>query len=233
MNCPTPKPAIAVLDLQDQSPPFDWSAIFSTSVDRVELEIGCGKGRFLRREAADRPQVGFLGVEKAAKFFRIGAERIERDGCKNVRVVCADAFDLLSRWVSPASLQAVHIYFPDPWPKKRHAKRRLLRPALFDLIARALACGGTLSTATDVAPYFDEATSALDAHPAFERCKVSADEIEALATNYALKYAKEGRPLHLARYRRTASAPPPLPPPPSRHRESASRYPSHGTVDPP
>lgn len=217
-----------VLTLADQaSPPFRWDEVFSCPVDSVEVEIGTGKGMFLRREAADRPDVGFLGVEKATKFFRICAERIARDGRPNMRLVRADAFDLLARWVPVGSIAALHIYFPDPWPKKRHAKRRLLSPALFDLSARAIASKGVLAVATDVEHYFAEAAAILDAHPSFARAAVTDADRDRVATNYALKYAREGRALHFGRWRRNVSEAPPLPPPPSRRREDASNAPSH------
>jgi len=203
-----------------------WEEVFTAPVDTIEIEIGTGKGMFLRREAAERANVGFLGVEKSVKFFLVCAERIARDGRPNVRIVRADAFDLLARWIPRGSIASLHAYFPDPWPKKRHAKRRLLSPALFDLSARAIALGGILAVATDVGPYFAEAAAVLDAHPSFDRTTVTDDDRARVATNYALKYAREGRVLHLGRWRRNASEPPSIPPPPSRRRKDASSVPS-------
>ncbi|MDM7914617.1 MAG: tRNA (guanosine(46)-N7)-methyltransferase TrmB [Candidatus Eisenbacteria bacterium] len=142
-----------VLDLRDLEPPLRWEGLFAVPVEGVEIEIGSGKGMFLKRASAERPGTGFLGVERAAKWFALGAARLAKEPRPNLRVVQADAFDLLVRWVPPGSVRAVHVYFPDPWPKKRHAKRRLLVPALFDLAARALVEGGWFQMATDVAPY--------------------------------------------------------------------------------
>ncbi len=205
-----------VIRLADRIPPLDLEEVFACPVSSIEVEIGTGKGMFLRREAAERPDTGFIGVERAFKFHAICATRLARDGRPNIRTVCVDAYDLLARWIPVGSLGAVHVYFPDPWPKKRHAKRRLLSPALFDLCARATAPGGLLAIATDVGPYFADAIAALEGHASFARIGATAADLERITTNYAVKYAREGRSLHLARYQRNASAPPPIPPPPSR-----------------
>jgi tRNA (guanine-N7-)-methyltransferase len=202
-----------ILDLRGLVPPLRWAEVFSVPVEAVEVELGSGKGMFLRRESAARPGVGFLGVERAGKFFELCAGRLARDGRPNVRLTRADAFDLLARWIPEAGVCALHVYFPDPWPKKRHAKRRMLSPPLFDLGARAIATGGFLSIATDVDPYFREATDFLDAHPCFARTDLPEGTAESVATNYAVKYAREGRCLHLARYRRNATPAPPAPNP--------------------
>lgn len=211
-----------VLDLSGMTPPFKLDGLFAVSTQSVELEIGIGKGMFLRREAAARPETGFLGVERAAKWFGICARRLERDGHPNARIIRADAFDLLARWVPLSSLGAVHVLFPDPWPKKRHAKRRLLSPALYDLTARVLSPDGKFTVATDVGWYFDEAMEVLDQHHSFERLDITAADREWIQTNYAIKYEKQGRTLNLARFSRNESPSPPIPPPPSRRRRSAS-----------
>lgn len=221
-----------VLDLRDRVPPLIWSGVFPVPVDSVEVELGSGKGMFLRREAAARPGVGFLGVERAGKFFEMAVARIQRDGRPNVLLTRADAFDLLSRWIPEGSLGALHVYFPDPWPKKRHAKRRMLSPPLFDLGARVIGTNGLLSIATDVTPYFLATTECLDGHPSFDRMEIPEGALESVATNYALKYAREGRSLHLARYRRNEAPAPPAPNP-LRLRFLVDRSPAPGSGDGP
>ena len=211
-----------VLDLSGMTPPFDLEDLFGVPVGSVELEIGIGKGLFLRREAAARPETGFIGVERAAKWFGICAKRLQRDGHPNARIIRADAFDLLVRWIPPSSLAAVHVLFPDPWPKKRHAKRRLLTPVLYDLTARVLSLGGIFTVATDVGWYFEEAMEVLDLHRSFKRLEVTPADKEWIQTNYAIKYEKQGRCLNLARFERNGSPSPPIPPPPSRRRRSSS-----------
>jgi tRNA (guanine-N7-)-methyltransferase len=220
----------SLLDLGERTPPLDWSDVFSFAPKAIEIEIGSGKGMFLRDAALARPEHGFLGVERAEKWLAFCAARLARDERRNVRLVRHDAFDLLARWVPSASVAAIHVYFPDPWPKKRHAKRRLLHPALYDLAARALREGGMLAIATDVDWYFAEAVEALARHACFTACDgdspvpggpPGAD----VRTHYARKYAEQGRSLFTKRLVRTSSPPPPVPPPPSRPRKLASTPP--------
>ena len=222
-----------VLGLSGRNPPLDWREVFDVPVHSVELEIGFGKGMFLRREAERRAGVGFLGVENAAKWLGVCARRLARDGRPNVRIVHADAFDLFARWIPEASLSAVHVLFPDPWPKKRHAKRRLLAPALFDLAARGLKPGGRLVIATDVGWYFQEAMAGLAGHRCFDRLEVTQADEEVIRTNYAVKYERAGRDLHLGRFARNQTPSPPVPPPPSRRRRAASNAPPPASEAPP
>lgn len=203
----------SVVDLTRLQPPLRWSEVFGKTIERVELELGSGKGMFLRRAAERDPRTGFLGVERAGKFFHTCVEGLERARLPNARLVRADAYDLLSRWIPPESLHALHVYFPDPWPKKRHAKRRMLSLPLFDLAARAIAPGGSLAIASDVDWYFAEAVDLLDAHTAFDATVLTPLDLEEVATHYAIKYQKEGRHLQFARFERNLSPSPPRPRP--------------------
>jgi tRNA (guanine-N7-)-methyltransferase len=223
-----PDPHAWTLDLAGKIPPLSWEDVFTFSPAGVEIEIGSGKGLFLRRRAAARPDSGFVGVERAGKWLRLSAERIARDARPNIRVIRTDAFDLLARWVPLGSVAAIHVYFPDPWPKKRHAKRRLLGPALFDLSARALAAGGRLAIATDVVAYFEEANGILLEHACFEEMPVTDADRDEVRTNYALKYEREGRGFRFACYRRNLSAPPLVPPPPTRRSLRGDTAPTRG-----
>ncbi len=211
-----PDPHGWILDLAGKVPPLHWAEVFGFEPQGIEIEVGSGKGLFLRQQAAASPETGFLGVERAGKWLRLSAERVARDGRMNIRLIRADAFDLLARWAPAGSVTAIHVYFPDPWPKKRHAKRRLLGRPLFDLSARVLGPGGILAIATDVLPYFEEARATLAAHLCFEETPVTEQGRESVRTNYAIKYEREGRGFRLAFFRRNSSAPPPIPPPPTR-----------------
>ena len=188
-----------VVVLEQQAPPFPWAALFGREAP-VELEVGCGKGLFLVEAGRLRPHCNFLGVERAGKWFRRAALRVDRSGLPNIRVVQADALDLLSRWVPPASLSAAHVYFPDPWPKRRHAPRRLLQEPLYSLMARALSPGAFIFLATDVAPYFRQSVEEISRHPQLAPVPWSDDAADRLPTNYARKYALEGRTLHYAKF---------------------------------
>ena len=193
-----------VLRLPDLKPPLDWQALFGRR-SVVELEIGAGKGLFVRSAAAARTESDFLAVERAAKYFHRAVERIHEAEQPNVRLVRADAFDLLTRWVPAESVDHVHVYFPDPWPKQRHHKRRLLQPALFGLIARALKPGGRFWLGSDVGPYFETAVKQVDALGRFTREPWPEDAPDRIHTSYALKYIREGRELHYARFLRLES----------------------------
>ncbi len=205
----------SVLSLTDRTPPLSWSELFGRE-GNVELEIGAGKGLFLSEMAALHPETDFVGVERARKYFTRGAERLSSDGRPNVRVVCAEAFDFLLRWVAPRSVRRVHVYFPDPWPKKRHTKRRLLQPELYRLAARALRSDGEFFVASDVAMYFEEAMADLEHCAWFERAPWPESEPGRVSTHYARKYEAEGRALCYARFTRTLTAIPadPAPSPP-------------------
>ncbi len=183
------------------TPPLDFSSLFGNE-NPVELEIGSGKGMFLKESALLNPGVNYLGVEMAGKFYRLALERLTRARRGNVRIVHANGLDVLSRLVPPDSLQALHIYFPDPWPKKRHHKRRLFTTDMLVLAARALVAEGEFRIATDHPDYgvlirdLFEANSALFAQKAWPGG--SSDQ---LPTNYSLKWKRAGRNLWWARYK--------------------------------
>ena len=144
--------------------PLDLDAAFGRSARRV-AEIGFGNGENLLALAASRSQEDFLGIE----VHRPGVGRLllqlkERE-LTNVRVVCHDAVEVLERSLGAGSLDEILILFPDPWPKKRHHKRRLIQPAFAALLARRLKSGGVLRLATDWEPYAEEMLATLSAEP--------------------------------------------------------------------
>ncbi len=121
----------------------------------LEIEIGSGRGRFLLQAAQDNPQVNYVGIERANKFFQYTRERVEAAGLGNVRLIRAEADYFLWGYVQPGSIRAFHIYFPDPWPKQRHRRRRLLNAEFFARLRDRLEPGGAIHLATDVREYFD------------------------------------------------------------------------------
>ncbi|MFM9059725.1 MAG: tRNA (guanosine(46)-N7)-methyltransferase TrmB [Planctomycetaceae bacterium] len=122
----------------------------------VELEVGSGKGLFLATASAARPDVNFLGVEIAGGYARMCAGRLATAGRDNARIVHGDALPLVRDRMRDACLAAVHVYFPDPWWKARHRKRRVLSEPFLRQVARAVAPGGHLHVWTDVEEYFRE-----------------------------------------------------------------------------
>lgn len=179
----------------------DPRALFANDAP-VELEVGCGKGAFLVLAAELYGDVNFVGVEIAAPFARAAAERMERRGFDNVRIVHGDAGHLVERCIPDASLAAVHVFFPDPWPKKRHRKRRVFSPAFLEGVHRVLAPGGMLCIATDYAEYFASMRAMLDPHSGFERCIAYTWRGEGGVTNFERKYLTAGRTSHRAVYAR-------------------------------
>ena len=106
--------------------PIGWAALYGND-HPVEIEIGCGKGTFMTSQAKLRPDVNFFGIEWARFYWRFTCDRLRRNGCeKNARCLRADAGTFLQDFVADATVAAMHIYFPDPWPKARHHKRRLI-----------------------------------------------------------------------------------------------------------
>ena len=146
--------------------PVDFRALFGREARRT-LEIGFGDGHNLAELARRHPDQDFLGCE----VHRPGVGRlllnVEAEGLANLRVYPDDALPLLRERIPDASLDAILIYFPDPWPKKRHHKRRLVQPDTAELFAHKLKQGGTLQLATDWADYASHALEVLNACPAF------------------------------------------------------------------
>ena len=166
-----------------------------------ELEIGSGKGTFLVQEAAARPDTDFLGVEYAGEFFRYAADRVRRHAMENVRLLYADADEVVRCWLADACVRVVHLYFSDPWPKKRHHKRRVVQLASLRQFHRILQPGGELRLVTDHpelwAWYQEHVARVTDLFErrAFEK-PASAAEGEVVGTNFERKYRREGRPFH-------------------------------------
>jgi tRNA (guanine-N7-)-methyltransferase len=144
--------------------PLDLALIFGRRAP-VVLEIGFGMGETTAAIAAAQPGVDFLGVEMHWPGVGALLRRIEAMQLGNVRVLRHDAVDVVTRMIAAGSLAGIHVYFPDPWPKKRHHKRRLLKPPLVHALASALAPGGYLHVATDWAPYADDILATLGAEP--------------------------------------------------------------------
>ena len=144
--------------------PLDLRALFGNDAP-VVLEIGFGMGETTASIAAAKPDVNFVGVEMHWPGVGALLRRIDAQRLRNVRVLRHDAVDVVTRMIAPASLAGVHVFFPDPWPKKRHHKRRLLQPAFVHALAERLAPGGYLHVATDWEPYADEILATLSAEP--------------------------------------------------------------------
>jgi len=144
--------------------PLDFAAVFGR-IAPVILEIGFGMGETTATIAAERPQLDFLGLEVHGPGVGALLNRVEAADLRNVRVIQHDAVDVVAQMIPQASLAGIHIYFPDPWPKKRHHKRRLLRPQFVHALAQRLEPGGYLHAATDWDEYAQEILATFSEEP--------------------------------------------------------------------
>ncbi|NOZ77629.1 MAG: tRNA (guanosine(46)-N7)-methyltransferase TrmB [Acidobacteria bacterium] len=182
------------VDLNGVSCPLSWIELFGRSAP-TDVEIGAGKGRFLLELALANPGRNFLGVERAFKYHAMLCRRAARRGVTNVRLVRTTAEDLLFRLLAPASVENLYVLFPDPWPKKRHHKRRLVTPAVVDAAWRALAPGGRLLIKTDH-PEYAEVIGDVLAHAQGWAPHDATAVFEGLPlTGFEVKYVQEGRPI--------------------------------------
>ena len=144
--------------------PLDFAKAFGRTAP-VVLEIGFGMGDTTAEIAAAQPQTDFLGIEVHAPGVGSLLKQVDAQGLRNVRVIRHDAVEVVEAMVAAGSLAGIHVFFPDPWPKKRHHKRRLLKPAFVRALAQRLAPGGYLHAATDWSDYADEMLATLAAEP--------------------------------------------------------------------
>jgi len=184
--------------------PVVWRDVFGDD-NPVELEVGSGKGLFLANAATKHPDRRFLGIELAKKYAKRAAERVAKRGLSNVKILPDDARRFLHEFTPAASLSAVHIYFPDPWWKKRHRKRRVFCEEFVRDVTRVLKPGGDFHIVTDVEEYFGVMLALMAEHPEFlpqPLPKLSTPEHELdYLTNFERKYRIEGRPIYRASYR--------------------------------
>jgi tRNA (guanine-N7-)-methyltransferase len=176
------------------SQPFDLDAVFGRTAPRV-LEIGFGMGDSLAAIAKTHPEWDFIGIE----VHRPGVGRllgtIDGDGLTNVRVMCADAVDVLQQQVPEASLDAILLFFPDPWHKTRHHKRRLVQPAFVQLLRSRLKPGGRFHMATDWQPYARHALTVLTAAEGLQNVALDAGYVARPDYRPVTKFEKRGERL--------------------------------------
>ncbi|MGW4481011.1 tRNA (guanosine(46)-N7)-methyltransferase TrmB [Rhodococcus triatomae] len=158
-------PAIGA-DVSDT--PLDVDGWFGRTAPTI-IEIGCGTGTATTAMAQAEPHMNLLAVEVYRPGLAQLLQSVEREGITNIRILRGDAMDVLENMLAPGSLVGARVFFPDPWPKARHHKRRLLQPATFALIADRLADNGVLHVATDHAEYAEWIAEAGDAEPRLTR----------------------------------------------------------------
>lgn len=164
----------------------------------VILEIGSGKGRFLIGTAMERPGANLVGIEKSLHYHRVIRDRVLKRHLTNVRLINHDAFLVLRDMIPDASIAELHMYFPDPWPRKKEQKRRIIRTEVLKEIRRVLVEGGEAIYVTDHREYFEVAAPLIEAEFRAERRIPGPDDVP--RTNYEAKYRAEGRPIYEVRF---------------------------------
>ena len=162
----------------------------------IVLEIGCGTGISTIAMAKSEPDIDVIAVEVYRRGLAQLLSAINRDGVSNIRLIRGDGVDVLEHLIAPASLTGVRVYFPDPWPKARHHKRRLLQPATVALIADRLRPGGVLHAATDHAGYAEHIAEVGDGEHLLRRARpgeVMGVSIDRPITKYETKAREAGR----------------------------------------
>jgi len=146
---------------------LDFGALFPRKSPLI-VEIGFGNGEALAAMAAAHPENNYLGIEVHRPGIGSLLVKLDTGALTNVRLLDADAKEVLAQRIPPGSIQGVHLFFPDPWPKKRHHKRRLVQPDFIELIQRALAPGGYFHLATDWCEYAEHMLALLTQTPGLE-----------------------------------------------------------------
>lgn len=196
---------------EELPPQFDPQGLFGNG-NPVELEIGTGKGLFLATASAARSDHNFIGVEIAGKYARHAALRQARAGRTNALVISGDAGPLVASWFPDQSLSAVHVYFPDPWWKKRHKQRRVVNEKLLRGIVRVLKSGGYFHFWTDVLDYFQTTMELIGSVAPQLGVPVPEEELPAdhdldYRTHFERSRRQDGIPVYRVRFEKNAAAP--------------------------
>lgn len=188
--------------------PWDTAAVFGREAP-LEVEVGSGKGLFLASAGAARPEVNLLGIELAKKYAEHAAARVLKRGLANVRVVSGDALRVFRELIPDRSLAAVHVYFPDPWWKARHRKRRVMNEPFARDIERTLQLGGTLHFWSDVEEYFQSTLELLASHTTLEGpfpvAERAAEHDLDYRTHFERRMRQHGEPVYRAEFRRSST----------------------------
>ena len=199
------------LTLPEPALPLDWATIFGND-NPLALEIGCGIGDFVAKTAADRPDLNFIAIDYYNKGCDKTCRRLEKHGLTNVRVLRVEAREFIAGQIPPASLAAVYINCPDPWPKKRHRKRRLVNSAFMDFIRPYLRPGGDFYFATDFTDYGIDVAEMLAGRSDYTNMLAPDQYRFELAgyhrSKYMLKFMAEGEQIRFVHYRKNDDGPP-------------------------
>jgi tRNA (guanine-N7-)-methyltransferase len=186
---------------------LDLAALFGRDAPRI-CEIGFGDGQALAELALRQPENDFIGIEVHEPGIGHLLLNIERYGLHNVRIIRHDAIEVLESWLPAASLDRVHVFFPDPWPKKRHHKRRLIQPGFIRALGNAIKPGGVLHMATDWEHYAEQMREVVNASTQFDNLAgsgcYSPDRADRPETKFERRGLRLGHEVRDLLYRRRA-----------------------------
>lgn len=185
--------------------PWDTASLFGHAAP-LEVEMGSGKGLFLSSSSAARPDTNFLGIEVAHKYAKFAAARLAKQAATNACMVHGDGLRVFRELLTDSSLAAVHVYFPDPWWKARHKKRRVMNAAFLADVERTLVPGGTLHFWTDVGEYFTTTLELIASESKllgpFEVPEASPQHDLDYRTHFERRMRLHGEPIYRAEFRK-------------------------------
>jgi tRNA (guanine-N7-)-methyltransferase len=199
-RAPVPDLKPYFLTLNDLAGPLDGPAFFGNN-NPVELDVGCGRGLYLFTASTSHPAINYLGLELDYHEGRRAARRFWKRSQPNARILGGDARIALAKFISPESVAAIHVYFPDPWWKRRHKHRRLFTDEFVELAAGVLKPGGLFHSWTDVEEYFGVIRALMDHHRAFEALPPPDETPAAHDLDYRTSFERKKRQLGATIYR--------------------------------
>lgn len=177
----------------------------------LEIEVGCGKGRFLTARAKEHPECDFLGIERMLERVRLFDGKCRRGAIDNARVLRLEALYTFHYLLPAHHARKVYVFFPDPWPKKKHHSHRLFGPLFLNALWKRLETGGTLEFATDHAEYFGVVCECFASDARFERIEPMARPKE-VWTEFETMFREQGKPIYTAAWRSLPADDAPLAP---------------------
>lgn len=179
--------------------PLSFSELFGNN-NPVEIEIGAGKSRFLIERAAKNPNINFLSIERVGKWLFKGKEKAGKRGVANIKFLKAEAKTILEEAIPSKSVSVFHVYFPDPWPKKRHKRRRFVNPYFLKLIAEKLMDNGILELVTDDENYYKYMRESIsETKELWRNIRESINQRflgDEMKTDYELKFEAQNKKIH-------------------------------------
>ena len=187
-------------EFAEQHGRMDWAKFFGND-NPVEIDVGCGRGLFVFTAAKLRPETNFLGIELDFKEARRGSKRLQKIEAPNARIFGGDVFQAFQHVLPPHSVDAVHVYFPDPWWKRRHRSRRVFNDVFVNLAVNLLKPRGYIHSWTDVEEYFGVISALMNNDARFDTLPPPDERTPDNDLDYHTSFERKKRKLGLPIYR--------------------------------